>query len=231
MVTNGKRDKGQWSPTRPSACTRRLPKAWVHPSWQSRSTTMLRPFGRERLGGGGAHGAADELFSLTPVEQIFVGTNPERVDRGLPPIPALATQLDQHAQVEAQSGVDPALSVAQYESWSCAISSVSAETTWSTCPLSLPAYNCVSEWDGGNSDVLGGPTAPPRRRQAAGGTPTSSSGAGAAGAPSAPPAPLGEELCDQTVLCRVDATGILGCKEAAQSPARLARVKTTGKGG
>ena len=94
-------------------------------------------------------------FSLTPAEQIFVATNLERVDRGLSPIPALTTQLDQDAQTGAQRGTDPILSVAQYESWGCTISSVSAKTTWFSCPPSMPAYSYGSVWDGGNSDVLG----------------------------------------------------------------------------
>ena len=46
--------------------------------------------------------------SLTPTEQMFVATNLERTARGLAPMTAMATALDQAAAQGASSGVDPA---------------------------------------------------------------------------------------------------------------------------
>ena len=45
--------------------------------------------------------------SLDPAEQIFVITNLERVDRGLPPVAGLSANLDAYAQQGADDGVDP----------------------------------------------------------------------------------------------------------------------------
>src|ERR1700728_4437938 len=45
--------------------------------------------------------------SLTPPEQLFVLTNLERVDRGLPPIAGLAANLNAYAQAGANAGRDP----------------------------------------------------------------------------------------------------------------------------
>ena len=45
--------------------------------------------------------------SLTPPEQVFVLTNLERIDRGLPPIAGLAANLDAYAQAGANAGSDP----------------------------------------------------------------------------------------------------------------------------
>jgi hypothetical protein len=45
--------------------------------------------------------------SLDPAEQIFVITNLERVDRGLPPVAGLSSTLDSYAQQGADDGVDP----------------------------------------------------------------------------------------------------------------------------
>ena len=45
--------------------------------------------------------------SLTPQQQIFVVTNLERVDRGLPPVAGLAAPLDALAQAGAAAGGDP----------------------------------------------------------------------------------------------------------------------------
>jgi hypothetical protein len=45
--------------------------------------------------------------SLDPAEQMFVITNLERVDRGLPPVAGLSAELDGYAQQGADSGVDP----------------------------------------------------------------------------------------------------------------------------
>ncbi len=45
--------------------------------------------------------------SLTPQQQIFVVTNLERVDRGLPPVTGLAAPLDALAQAGAAAGRDP----------------------------------------------------------------------------------------------------------------------------
>jgi len=44
---------------------------------------------------------------LTPGQQIFVATNLERTARGLPPLTAMATSLDQAALVGARQDVDP----------------------------------------------------------------------------------------------------------------------------
>jgi hypothetical protein len=46
--------------------------------------------------------------ALTVQEQIFVLTNLERVDRGLPPVSGLATDLDTDAQTGAVANADPA---------------------------------------------------------------------------------------------------------------------------
>jgi hypothetical protein len=45
--------------------------------------------------------------TLTPPEQLFVLTNLERVDRGLPPIAGLAANLNAYAQAGANAGRDP----------------------------------------------------------------------------------------------------------------------------
>jgi len=46
--------------------------------------------------------------SLTPQEQLFVVTNLERTVRGLPPLTAMASQLDAAAASGAAGGSDPA---------------------------------------------------------------------------------------------------------------------------
>ena len=46
-------------------------------------------------------------YGLSPAEQIFVVTNLERVDRGLPPLQAMASALDQSAQQGAAADTDP----------------------------------------------------------------------------------------------------------------------------
>jgi hypothetical protein len=45
--------------------------------------------------------------SLTPPEQLFVLTNLERIDRGVPPISGLSANLDAYAQAGANAGSDP----------------------------------------------------------------------------------------------------------------------------
>ena len=45
--------------------------------------------------------------TLTPPEQLFVLTNLERIDRGIPPIEGLAAGLNAYAQAGANSGRDP----------------------------------------------------------------------------------------------------------------------------
>jgi hypothetical protein len=45
--------------------------------------------------------------SLTPPEQLFVLTNLERIDRGIPPISGLSANLDAYAQAGANAGTDP----------------------------------------------------------------------------------------------------------------------------
>ena len=44
---------------------------------------------------------------LSPEEQIFVATNLERTARGLPPLTAMATSLDQAARQGAAQNTDP----------------------------------------------------------------------------------------------------------------------------
>jgi hypothetical protein len=48
-----------------------------------------------------------DFASLTPAEQLFVITDIERVDRGLPPILGLVNEFDADAQSAAQSNADP----------------------------------------------------------------------------------------------------------------------------
>ena len=50
-----------------------------------------------------------DFSSLTGPEQVFVVTNLERVDRGLPPIQGLSTALNADAQAGAAGDTDPAL--------------------------------------------------------------------------------------------------------------------------
>ncbi len=45
--------------------------------------------------------------SLTPPEQLFVLTDLERIDRGIPPISGLSANLDAYAQAGANAGHDP----------------------------------------------------------------------------------------------------------------------------
>ena len=45
--------------------------------------------------------------SLTPPEQLFVLTDLERIDRGLPPITGLAANLNAYAQAGANAHTDP----------------------------------------------------------------------------------------------------------------------------
>ena len=47
--------------------------------------------------------------SLTPPEQLFVLTDLERIDRGLPPIAGLAANLNAYAQAGANAHTDPPL--------------------------------------------------------------------------------------------------------------------------
>src|SRR5581483_4546405 len=47
------------------------------------------------------------FLALTPAQQLFVVTNVERVDRGLPPFVGLVDQLDADAQAGAQLNTDP----------------------------------------------------------------------------------------------------------------------------
>ncbi|HMK63549.1 MAG TPA: hypothetical protein VK386_08010 [Acidimicrobiales bacterium] len=47
-------------------------------------------------------------YALSPAEQLFVGTNLERADRGLAPLSGMATALDQAALAGAQAAEDPA---------------------------------------------------------------------------------------------------------------------------
>ena len=46
-------------------------------------------------------------YQLTPQEQLFVATNLERTVRGLPPLAAMASGLDQAAALGASGGADP----------------------------------------------------------------------------------------------------------------------------
>jgi hypothetical protein len=74
-----------------------------------------------------------DYATLTPAEQVFVLTNLERVDRGLPPVEGLAASLDGLAQAGADSGRDPS-GPAYGSSWASTYagtpSVVEADTLW-----------------------------------------------------------------------------------------------------
>jgi hypothetical protein len=60
--------------------------------------------GREGLG---PLALPSNYVSLTPAEQLFVLTDVERVDRGLPPVVGMVPALDQDAQAGAAGNTDP----------------------------------------------------------------------------------------------------------------------------
>jgi hypothetical protein len=68
----------------------------------SQATTSAR--GREGLG---ALALPSNFASLTPGEQLFVLTDIERVDRGLPPVVGMVQELNQDAQSAAAGNTDP----------------------------------------------------------------------------------------------------------------------------
>lgn len=49
----------------------------------------------------------DDWGSLSPTQQLFVGTNLERTARGLPPLSAMASELDFVSQIAANQDTDP----------------------------------------------------------------------------------------------------------------------------
>ena len=60
------------------------------------------------LEGVGGLNISESAFAALPVpEQVFTVVNDERVDRGLPPIDYMTSQLDSYAQAGADAGTDP----------------------------------------------------------------------------------------------------------------------------
>ena len=62
---------------------------------------------RAQEGVGPMNISESSLATLPPEEQIFTVVNAERVDRGLPPIDYMTSQLDSYAQAGANAGTDP----------------------------------------------------------------------------------------------------------------------------
>ena len=62
---------------------------------------------RGQEGVGGMNVSESSLAALPPPEQVFTVVNDERVDRGLPPIDYMTSQLDAYAQSGADTGTDP----------------------------------------------------------------------------------------------------------------------------
>ena len=82
--------------------------------------------------------------SLTPPEQLFVLTDLERIDRGLPPISGLAASLNAYAQAGANAHTDP-----PFPPYGSTAGSTSAATSSLGTALAMWMYN-----DGpGGSDV------------------------------------------------------------------------------
>ena len=53
---------------------------------------------------------SESAFDALPLDQqVFTVVNDERVDRGLPPIDYITSQLDGYAQGGANAGTDPTL--------------------------------------------------------------------------------------------------------------------------
>ena len=62
---------------------------------------------RGQEGLGGMNVSESSLAALSVPEQVFTVVNDERVDRGLPPIDYMTSQLDAYAQSGADAGTDP----------------------------------------------------------------------------------------------------------------------------
>ncbi len=62
---------------------------------------------RGQEGVGGMNVSESSLAALPIPEQVFTVVNDERIDRGLPPIEYMTSQLDSYAQSGADSGTDP----------------------------------------------------------------------------------------------------------------------------
>jgi len=93
--------------------------------------------------------------SLTPAEQMFVITNLERVDRGLPPVVGLAANLDAYAQQGADSGSDPSFPP----------NTDGGGSLWAGSPNIFDAYQAWmynDGWDGSGStnEACSSPSAP-----------------------------------------------------------------------
>ena len=65
--------------------------------------------GRSQEGVGPVSISEQALSGLPAAEQIFAVVNAERIDRGLPPIEYMTSQLDSYAQGGANAGSDPAI--------------------------------------------------------------------------------------------------------------------------
>ena len=66
-----------------------------------------RPTAARAHEGLGAMVLPSDFAALTPAEQLFVLTDIERVDRGLPPVVGMVAQLDTDAQNAAAANTDP----------------------------------------------------------------------------------------------------------------------------
>ena len=80
--------------------------------------------------GVGAMTLPSNWYALTATEQLYVATNLERTARGLPPLSAMATRLDQAAQQGANQGQDAMM------------------------PSDFPAGAWTSNWAGGSGNPL-----------------------------------------------------------------------------
>ena len=80
------------------------PPANIAPSSTDWLASINGARAQEGLGG---LGVSESALSALPVpEQVFTVVNDERIDRGLPPIDYMTSQLDSYAQAGADSGTD-----------------------------------------------------------------------------------------------------------------------------
>jgi hypothetical protein len=70
-------------------------------------TGLTTIYGDRQVEGVSSMSLPSTWSTLTPPEQLFVLTNLERVDRGIPPIEGLSAGLNTYAQAGANSGRDP----------------------------------------------------------------------------------------------------------------------------
>jgi hypothetical protein len=94
-----------------------------------------------------------DFRTLTPSQQLFVLTNAERQDRGLPPVAGTTPLLSAAAMEAAQEGRDPQLDPDPYAAWG---------SNWAAGSLSLdgthPIYPVLAAWYGWMyQDGWGGP--------------------------------------------------------------------------